>query len=354
MSRSAPASRHLPELASIRAVVLQPVLAHFAPQPAKLRALMEQNGLNPALVQDPYAPVPLTSYLGLFEDAARAAGDPMLGAKLGHAIRPGDLGPVGLLVAQAGSIGQALASLARFTAALQSNTTAALLRLNDLLIWSYRIETSPALARRQDSEFTLGCVCGLIRGAFDPRWRPVEIHFEHGSAGHDAALEKRFGAPIRFGQAANRVMVRAAEAALPWRQEDRDLIGLIERHLSDLIAVGGEASTMAEQVSSLIRLYMGVRPTDLETLAAGLKIPPRSLQRRLAEEGVSIRELTQRHRMQMATTLLSEGGMSIEAIAAALGYADGTAFWRAHKKWTGFAPGEASSKKGKYKKEVLF
>jgi AraC-like DNA-binding protein len=250
------------------------------------------------------------------------------------------LGPVGLLVAQAGSIGQGLAALARFTAALQSTTTAALHPLDDMLVWSYRIETR--LARRQDAEFTLACACGLIRGAFDPRWRPVEIQFEHAGGGNAAALEKLFGAPVRFGQAANRVMLRAEDAALPRRQEDRDLVMLIERHLSDLIAGAGEAATMAEQVSSLIRLYMGMRPVNLDTIAAGLKMPPRSLQRRLAEEGVSIRELTQRHRMRMAGALLSEGGMSVEAIAGALGYADGTAFWRAHKKWTGVAPRERS------------
>jgi AraC-like DNA-binding protein len=338
LTRLQSSTSQLPQIASIRAVVLQPVLGHFAQQPTKIRQLMEQNGLHPALIQDPYAPIPLTSYIALFEDAARVSGDPILGARLGHAIRPGDLGPVGLLFAQAGTIGNALAALARFTSALQSTTTAALHKLDDMLIWSYRIETRPAVTSRQDSEFTLGCACGLIRGAFDPRWRPMEIHFEHPSAGKDAALEKLFGAPVRFGQAANRVMVDAADAAFPRRQEDHDLIQLIERHLSDLIAVGGETATMAEQVSSLIRLYLGVRATNLDTIAAGLKIPPRSLQRRLAAEGVSIRELTQRHRLQMAAALLSEGGMSVEAIAASLGYADGTAFWRAYKKWTGFAP----------------
>jgi AraC-like DNA-binding protein len=249
-----------------------------------------------------------------------------------------------MLFAQAGSIGNALAALARFTCALQSTTTATLHRLDDMLVWSYRIESKPALPQRQDSEFTLACACGLIRSAFDPGWRPAEIHFEHPSIGRDTALEKLFGAPIRFGQAANRIMVPASDAALPRRREDRDLILLIERHLSDLIAVGGETATMAERVQSLIRLYMGVRPANLETIAAGLKMPPRSLQRRLAEEGVSIRELTQRHRMQMATALLSESGMSVESIAASLGYADGTAFWRAHKKWTGLAPRARISK----------
>jgi AraC-like DNA-binding protein len=318
--------------------VLQPVLKYFREAPEKLEQLMESNGLNSGLIQDPYAPIPLTSYLGLFEDAAAVSGDPILGAKMGHAIRPGDLGPVGLLFGQAATIGRALSALARFTSALQSATTAALHSLDDMLIWSYRIETRPGLARRQDSEFTLGCACGMIRTCFDPRWRPVEIHFEHASAGKDAALEKLFGAPVRFGQAANRVMVSASDATQPRRQEDRDLILLIERHLSDLIAVGGETASITEQVQSLIRLYLGVRPTNLETIAEGLKTSPRSLQRRLAAEGVSIRELTQRHRMQLASALLSEGGMSVEAIAATLGYADGTAFWRAFKKWTGFAP----------------
>lgn len=337
MTRLASSNRHL-HVASIRAVVLQPILGHFAQQTIRMGQLMEKNGLNPALIRDPYAPIPLSSYVGLFEDAARASGDPILGARLGHAIRPGDLGPVGLLVVQAGTIGHALAALARFTSALQSATTAALHTHDDMLIWSYRVETLPALARRQDSEFTLACACGLIRAAFDPRWRPVEIHLEHPSIGKDAALEKLFGATIRFGQAANRMMVHASDAAKARRQEDRDLIQLIERHLSDLIVEGGETATMAERVESLIRLYLGVRPTDLETIAAGLKIPPRSLQRRLAQEGVSIRELTQRHRMQMATALLSESGMSVEAIAASLGYADGTVFWRAYKKWTGVTP----------------
>jgi AraC-like DNA-binding protein len=340
MDRFAPAGRHLPQVASIRAVVLQPVLGHFARRPQILAELLERNGLSAGLLEDPYAPIPLTSYLGLFEDAARVAGDPMLGARLGHAIRPGDLGPVGLLVAQAGSIGAGLASLARFTAGLQSGTTAALHRLDDVLIWSYRIEGAPALARRQDAEFTLGCCCGLIRGAFDTRWRPVEIQFEHAAAGREGALEKLFGAPVRFGQSANRLMVRTADAALVRRQEDRDLILLIERHLSDLIAVGGERTTMAERVQSLIGLYMGVRPVSLQTIAAGLKISARSLQRRLAAEGVCLRELTERHRMRMADALLAEGGMSVEAIAAALGYGDATAFWRAYKKWTGVAPRE--------------
>jgi len=342
MTRLASSSRHL-QVASIRAVVLQPMMGYFAERTSAFADLMERNGLNPALIRDPYAPIPLTSYLGLFEDAALAAGDPILGARVGHAIRPGDLGPVGLLVAQAGTIGNALGALARFTSALQSATTAALHTQDDMLIWSYRVETLPAVARRQDSEFTLACACGLIRAAFDPRWRPAQIHFEHPSIGKDAALEKLFGARIQFGQASNRMMVHAPHAAAPRRQEDRDLIQLIERHLSDLIVEGGETATMAERVESLIRLYMGVRPTDLDTIASGLKMTPRSLQRRLAEEGVSIRALTQRHRMQMATALLSEGGMSVETIAASLGYADGTAFWRAYKKWTGFAPRQVKS-----------
>jgi hypothetical protein len=223
MSRLPP-SRGLPQIASIRASVLQPVMAFLAPDPGKLRQLLEQNGLDAAQVQDPYAPIPLAAYLGLYEDAARISGDPILGARLGHSIRPGDLGPVGLLVVQAGTIRRGLGALARFTSALQSMTKVALHDVDDRLIWSYRIETSLNLPRRQDSEFTLACACGLIRAAFDARWRPLEVQFEHPSIGRDSALQKLFGAPVRFGQPINRILVNATDAARQRRTEDMDLI----------------------------------------------------------------------------------------------------------------------------------
>ncbi|MBL3576123.1 AraC family transcriptional regulator [Rhodovulum sulfidophilum] len=116
------------------------------------------------------------------------------------------------------------------------------------------------------------------------------------------------------------------------------MIALIERHLQDLTAGANRSESIVDQVEALIDLYLGVRPVDLRTIAAALRMPPRSLQRRLAEEGQSLSALLRRHRQRRARSLLAEKGMSVEAVATALGYSDGTSFWRAFRSWTGDAP----------------
>jgi len=44
---------------------------------------------------DPYEQIPLARFVSFLEDAARAVGDPLLGAKLGARSRMEDLGPIG-------------------------------------------------------------------------------------------------------------------------------------------------------------------------------------------------------------------------------------------------------------------
>jgi AraC-like DNA-binding protein len=62
------------------------------------------------------------------------------------------------------------------------------------------------------------------------------------------------------------------------------------------------------------------------------------LQRRLAEADTSLRQLLRDHRQAMADLHVGNGQRSQASIAEALGYSDGTAFWRAFKAWTNTTP----------------
>lgn len=336
----------LPEAGSIRAVVLQSILQQLDAERGSLKTLLAARGLGAVRIMDPYAAIGLAEYLDLFDAMAQQLGDPMLGARLGAGGRPGDLGPLGLLALQSGSIRAALRRAARFTVALQTGTSVALLEDEEgaILSWVYRVTAAPGHPRRQDNEYSLASMCNLVRMAFHPGFRPLEVHFEHGIGGTAPALERLFGCPVRFGQASNRLLVERAEAERSWRQEDGDLIALIERHIADLIAAAVPMGTVAEQVRAQIGLRLGAKPVDLAAIAAELGLAPRSLQRRLADEGLSLRALVQAHRQALAETLMAEGTMSVAAVAAALGYADPTAFWRAHRDWTGRAPTQALSR----------
>ena len=77
-----------------------------------------------------------------------------------------------------------------------------------------------------------------------------------------------------------------------------------------------------------------------ERVAAALAMSPRTLQRRLREEGTSYADLLDRFRHRMAVALLEDREIAIYEVAYLLGYAEPSTFYRAFRRWTGSSPRE--------------
>ena len=71
-----------------------------------------------------------------------------------------------------------------------------------------------------------------------------------------------------------------------------------------------------------------------------LAMAPRSLRRRLTEEGTSFRNLVDAERGQLAGQLLENTQMKLEEMALQLGYGDTASFTRAFRRWFGQSPSE--------------
>ena len=67
---------------------------------------------------------------------------------------------------------------------------------------------------------------------------------------------------------------------------------------------------------------------------------PRSLQRRLQQEGSSLSAVLDRLRADLAVRYLGETRESIGEVAFRLGFSDPTTFHRAFRRWTGQTPAE--------------
>ena len=65
-----------------------------------------------------------------------------------------------------------------------------------------------------------------------------------------------------------------------------------------------------------------------------------TLRRRLKKEGTSFQTLKDECRRDAAVNYLSNSELSINAIAALMGFTDPSAFHRCFKKWTGTTPDE--------------
>lgn len=77
---------------------------------------------------------------------------------------------------------------------------------------------------------------------------------------------------------------------------------------------------------------------DLSLAAGRVQIPVRTLQRRLAEAGVSYSDLVTEIRFELARELLAEPGEKVETIAGLVGYTDASNFTRAFRQHTGMTP----------------
>ncbi len=86
----------------------------------------------------------------------------------------------------------------------------------------------------------------------------------------------------------------------------------------------------------LMNAYLGI-PT-LESVAANFNTSPRTLQRKLQEEGITYQQLTDSIRKSLALQYLQSGKYPLKEISYILGYNELSAFSRAFKRWTGTAP----------------
>ena len=79
---------------------------------------------------------------------------------------------------------------------------------------------------------------------------------------------------------------------------------------------------------------------DPDSVGERLGLSERTLQRRLAQEGTTLRAIVAQQQYGRARDLLSDSALSIADVSARLGYGNPPAFTRAFRKWSGLTPAE--------------
>ena len=64
----------------------------------------------------------------------------------------------------------------------------------------------------------------------------------------------------------------------------------------------------------------------------------RTLQAQLSESGLNFSDILEQQRIELARAYLEQEHLSLDSIAAKLGYAEQSSFGRAFKRWTGLPP----------------
>jgi AraC-like DNA-binding protein len=167
---------------------------------------------------------------------------------------------------------------------------------------------------------------------------PTAIRFMH--ARPDAAavaavaevggVEPAFSCPAYELRWSREILDRTVADAQP------DIAKLVEDRLDAMLEAMAHNAELTARTRAAIGELLPTGRCDVPALARALRLSRRSLERALADEGTSAGELIEAERKQRALAWLP--ALSVDEVAARLGYSDARAFARAFKRWTGEAP----------------
>jgi len=312
--------------------------------------LLRDAAISAAELDNPMGSIRSTADQSLWPCAIRETGDAAIGLHIGERARIQGLGLVGYMLMNCPNLGEALRQFIRFQ---NQVTTHYQLHLGtepgarDGDSGGVRVTITP---RNEDMptsriEHTLAAMVTLGRWLTGRSFALLKAQIKHAAPPHAGEYTRVFGCPVRFGQPTNALFASADTLALPVIQPIPTLFKTLEILVSEQPSVSSQPEVFTDAVRRAIAQTMSSGSAHAGVIAASLSVTPRTLPRRLKQEGLTLLGLMNAHRRAVAEKLLTEQGFPLAEIAYFLGYSETSAFSRAFKRWTGQTP--ADYKKGR-------
>ena len=202
--------------------------------------------------------------------------------------------------------------------------------------FSYEVTEAGVPYPLQVYELSMGIAVRILRllGGPEARFRAVSfIHEQHGS---DAAYRDALDCPVRFGQSWCGFELPAHLAERRIENADPETRRIATKYLEATYLPG--TAPLSARVAELARRLLPTGQCSADAIADELAMHPRTLQRRLATEGVRCQDVIDRERRTQAARYLTEPGLHLHQVAGLLGYTEQSALNRSCRRWFGKTP----------------
>lgn len=172
--------------------------------------------------------------------------------------------------------------------------------------------------------------------AFQPR----EVWFQHAAPPDLRRYDDVFSCRVRFEMPELRLIVDPEELERPLRLANPRVLEYLEAQARSQHDNLPHESGLVDRVRGLLAEELRGGHLSQEHVARRLALSPRTLQRRLREEGAAFNDLLEAQRRVLCERYLRDPSLSVQEIAFLLGYNERSSFYRAFRRWTGRTPQE--------------
>ena len=321
-------------------LVREALLQSCAPGAATLEAL-NKAGIDPALLTQPDGRVPATAYARLWRLLARRLDDEFFGMDP-RKLKSGSFEFLCRSAMAQPNVGASLEAGLQFLSLMLDQLPAQLVRQQSL---AEIVLLEPEVAPRR--AFTYFAYWMIVHGVacwLAGRRIPIlaiELRCPQPNFCDDYRV--MFSDNLRFDRPRTRMIFSADCLYLPVKRSAEELNRFLAHAPANILVKYRDPQSLAARIKHDLRLMPADTWPETEGLAASLCISASTLRRRLAEEGQTYQGLKDSVRKELAIVWLAEPQISFAEIAARLGFADASSFYKAFRKWSGSNPGHYRS-----------
>lgn len=297
-------------------------------------------GLDPAAPTDVGAMIEADAYYALLERIARGLRDATdMPLRVGATMRCDDYGAFGLAWKTAPTLRDSFRRAQRYWRILTSVAEFEVRHEPEGAWFLLHRAGARRLGLRLSNEATLASALTIMREVAPGAVRPIEAHFRHAAPGDVRAFQAWYGCPLVWGSDRDGLRLSAELIDRPNRLGDAGLVSYLDAQLDEALArTRAEGDDLPQRVRSVVERSLSDGAPSLGRVAAAMGRSERSLQRALAEEGLSFRDLVDGVRRDLAEGLLVNSDYALAEIAFLTGFSEQSALTRAFRRWRGEAP----------------
>jgi AraC-like DNA-binding protein len=302
--------------------------------------LAERAGILPAQLKEPSVRIPVGHQIEFLNLLADRLPDEFLGFHLAREIDLRELGLLYYVQASSNTLGDALRRTERYCS-IQNEGVLAKYRDDGPVCISLHYNAVRRLSDRHQVEFFVTIIVRLCRQLVARRLRPVRVKLAHRRTDLPKDMAACFGCEFVFCSDVDEIEYAPSSEQLPIASADGYLNTLLVKYCEE--ALSGRrrsAKSWRLAVENTLAPLLPHGKGRLQEVSARLGITVRTLERRLAEEGISFLDVLEDLKFELAKRYLREPNLPISEIAWLLGYADSSAFSHSFRRWAGKPPGQ--------------
>lgn len=301
------------------------------------RAILERHEIDPWLVRDPDHYISCKSLVDVFEYCSTSLNDPLFGLHLARNQDPEVFGCVTALCRAAPTVRESINKFIDYIPITHSPITVLELVEGDEHA-ELRWLVSANLGTNDQANYQAALLdLKFLQQIGGQDFRPSYIKLAVDARNRDIPeLEKQLGCRFHKSMTENAIAFPVEMLDQPIRSSNRLLYKLLGGYLEQVKSAARKGT--AERVQDYIRGALPSRNCSIERCAEKLGMSVRTLQAHLSDSGQKFSDILEKQRVDLAKIYLQQPQLSLDDVAANLGYSEQSSFGRAFKRWTDMTP----------------